>query len=700
MATHAVAQGLGLSKRPEWPPHWMAVLSTVIALLALFAQSSSARSGAITPTTKSNLDYLKTLSIAELLNQTVTTPSRIEESRDLAPGAVYVFDAETIRKRGYRSLGDLLRVVPGFSVFHKGLHLSVGVRGLNPNDNEKVTLLINGRESNNVQEPDFLNGPINLQTFERVEVVIGPSSFFQRANTLAATVNIITKKLDGVELSYSGGTDTDYSANGIAGKRWGSEKFVTGSLTFERKDGFAAGDSRYKTNLWSFKERGQLDRSVFAVLEGQWGNSWGQFIAYESNHPELGLRTAAVYEDPRYQDQMFLVNLKQVLDINEDLSVDALFDAGYKKVARLNKSRVVGPKRELEYAQVDYSGELALKYRGVENHDIYAGLQAAYEDNLRNFAIQNGLKYTLISPSNDSHAAGIYFYDRCQVTDRIKLEGGIRGDYNSLLNGDRAFNWGGRIAFAHELVGRNVTWISKLIANRAVRYPSAIAALNEAWGSDKPAGPTNPFTISTPADKAEKLITGEWQNILYWYDTRVSGNFYYQYLRDFISFFNPHTNVGNFSGFGFELEVRQGIGDEISLWANASIVDSELKVFESGGGAINTSGKKGQILGSPSYTMNAGVDAEITEHFTLFGQLRYFTRQAAFKRPEEIYKKVDHQVYLDLTATYVALFVENVDLGFAIQNLLDNRQHVSFQWQRNQYRPRGRTPLATLRVHF
>jgi outer membrane receptor for ferrienterochelin and colicin len=131
------------------------------------------------------------MSLKELLDVKVSTLSRYEESSDLAPGTVYVIDRETIQIRGYRSLSDLLRVVTGFTFFHKGLHLVVGVRGLNANENEKVTLLINGRESSNVQEPDFLNGPINLNTLERVEV--GPSSFFQRANTLAATINIITR---------------------------------------------------------------------------------------------------------------------------------------------------------------------------------------------------------------------------------------------------------------------------------------------------------------------------------------------------------------------------------------------------------------------------------------------------------------------------------------------------------------------------
>ena len=681
------------------------ILLCVSLMLTLCVTSVSAEDKETKPAPKIN--ELLGMSLEELLNVKVTTLSRSEEARDLAPGSIYVFDAEMIQKRGYRSLGDLLRVVPGFTVFHKGLHLVVGVRGLNANENEKVTLLINGRESNNVQEPDFLNGPINLQTLERVEVVVGPSSFFQRANTLAATINIITKKVDGVELSVGSGTDTPYSASAVAGKRWSADRFVTASLTVERKDGFDAWDENNRPTLAGHEETGQLDDSFFVVLEGQTGDYWGQVVAYESNHPELNLNTplnpdgSRVYDDATYTDRMFLVNLKHHLDINDDLSLDTLFDAGYKEVTRRNKHRVVGPGLELEYPQRDYAGEFALQYRGMENHYIYSGLQFSYEDNRENFSIQNGTTTTLISSSNNSQAAGIYLYDRWQVTESFKTEGGLRLDYNNMLS-DNDVNWGGRLAFVYELPGQDNPWITKLIVNRAVRYPSPIAALNEAWGIDKPDSPAF-ANRSSNATKPEILSTVEWQNIVYWKNTRLSANIYYQELKDFISWFQPHTNVGDFSGHGIELELQYGISDTFTVWANASMVDSELDTFSTvfvpgeGPLAIND---KSKILGSPAYTVNAGFDNNMTEHFILSGQIRYFTDQAAFDRAKGIYEEVDNRVYIDLTATYMDFLEENVDLGFIVQNLLDNRDHVSTQWNTSQYKPRGRSLLVELQVQF
>ncbi len=648
------------------------------------------------------VDDLFSMTLEELSQIKVTTLSRSEESKDLAPGSIYVFDADTIKKRGYRSLGDLLRTVPGFTVFHKGLHLAVGVRGLNANDNEKVSLLINGRESNNVQEPDFLNGPINLQTLDRVEVVVGPSSFFQRANTLAATVNIITKKVDGVELSIASGTDTPYSANVVAGKYWNDNDFITGSLSLESKDGFDAWDEINKPTLAGYKEAGQLDPSFFAVVEGQAGDWWGQVVAYKTVHPELSLRSSLnadgsrAYPDATYLDQMLLINLKHHLEINDELSLDTWFDAGYKEVDRSDKSNPVGRGREVHYAQRDYSGEFALEYSGIDDHYIYTGLQFAYEDNLEHTATRFGVTDTLVSASNNSQAVGIYIYDRWQVTDKFKTEGGLRYDNNSLLD-EHAGNWGGRLAFTYDSMIDNTPWISKIITNRAVRYPSAIAALNEFWGTNNP-NPPSFASRSTTAEKAEILTTIEWQNILYWQKTRLSVNIYHQQLEDFISWYGPHTNVGDFSGRGIELDIHQSISDSITLWANAAARDSELDPDN----INNTAGVNddNQILGSPALTMNVGFDVELSEQFYLSGQLRYFTDQAAFDRVDSEYVKIDSQSYIDLSANYVDLYGGSIDIAFNVQNLLDNRDHINMQWQPNQYKPRGRTFLLDLKVRF
>ena len=99
-------------------------------------------SAAATPAQSSG--DLSEMSLEELMNVQVSTVSRVDERIDEAPGSVYVYPRSVIQQRGYRSLGELLQTVPGFTVFHRDLQFVAGVRGLNANDNDKITLLING----------------------------------------------------------------------------------------------------------------------------------------------------------------------------------------------------------------------------------------------------------------------------------------------------------------------------------------------------------------------------------------------------------------------------------------------------------------------------------------------------------------------------------------------------------------------------
>jgi len=358
---------------------------------------------------------------------------------------------------------------------------------------------------------------------------------------------------------------------------------------------------------------------------------------------------------------------------------------------------VAAPGNQLVYPQRDYSGEFAFQYSGMEKHFIYTGVQFSYEDNLKNTSTVNGNTAILISDSNNSHATGFYLYDRWQVTNQFKVEGGLRVDQNSLLS-EHARKYSGRFAIAHESPRENHTWITKLIANRAVRFPVPIAALNEAWGIDKPDASPG-LRRSANADKPEILTTIEWQNILYINNTRLSANLYYQDLIDFISWNGPHTNVGDFSGTGLELELQHAFSKKLTLWANTSLIDSELKVSSTGGLTKNIT-SDGRILGSPKATVTTGLDADITSHFSVYSQIRYITKQAAFDKVKADDEDINNQVYVDQTISYAGLYNSKVSIGLTLQNILNNRDHINLQWQQNQYKPRGRTALFDARVSF
>ncbi len=146
------------------------------------------------------------------MNIQVITASKHPEPLDLAPNVMYVYTKEDIHIYGFHSVMDVLTMTPGFQTFHKDLQYVAQVRGIAPNDNEKITLMVNGHSLNNLTEPDFLNGPINLDNVDKIEIIVGPGSVLYGSSTLAATINLITKIVDGAEVNlatgFSRATDT------------------------------------------------------------------------------------------------------------------------------------------------------------------------------------------------------------------------------------------------------------------------------------------------------------------------------------------------------------------------------------------------------------------------------------------------------------------------------------------------------------
>ncbi len=641
-------------------------------------------------------------SLEALFSLEVTTLSRTKEKSDLAPGVVYSFSSKTIQERGYRSLKDLLLVIPGFSVFIKGNGAYVaGIRGLNSVDNEKITLLINGCESNNLQEPEFMNGPINLQNVERVEVVVGPSSFFQRSNTLAATINIITNKVVGTEVFLSTGTDTPYAVTAVSGKSFSRGNYVNGSFTLENKDGFNAWDKLNRSGLEDTTYTGELFPSIFATLEGEYNNLWAQAILYQANFPELNLNSKG--NKATYKDHMLLFNLKHTKNINAKIDLVSLFNVGKKATHRFNDSGpTINNALEVEYSQTDYSGEFGLDVFASKQHNIKTGFQWSYEDNDEFFATVNNVYVTLVDTKEDTHALGFYLYDEWQRSDDVIIEGGIRFDRNTILENDKN-HWGGRFAF---ICSNNEQWTTKLIANRAVRFPSPIGALNQAWGADKANAPN--FANKTLNVKHPEILrTYELQNIIYASKSRYSLNLYYQDLSNFITWNGPHTNAGDFSGYGIEGDVFWSISKKINFWVNASFVNTEFESFVSsgvinagsGGGVLSVNDEK-KILGSPSLTVNYGLELQYNEQTMFNCQMRYFTDQASYSREKSAFEEVDNVFYVDATATYHEFLKESVDLSLSAYNLFNNRDLVSTQWRRSQYRPRGSSFLLSIKSVF
>lgn len=142
------------------------------------------------------IQYLKSLSIEDLLQTEITSVSKKTESLFTAAAAVTVINQEDIERSGARSIPEALRMVPGLDVSNiDASRYAIGSRGFNEYFETKLLVLIDGRS---MYTPLYSGVYWNsfdmvMQDIDRIEVIKGPGATVWGANAVNGVINIITK---------------------------------------------------------------------------------------------------------------------------------------------------------------------------------------------------------------------------------------------------------------------------------------------------------------------------------------------------------------------------------------------------------------------------------------------------------------------------------------------------------------------------
>ena len=183
-----------------------------------------------------SVEEMLELPIEELLDIKITTASKLSESADVAPATVYVVTAEQIERLGLRDLKDVLAIVPGVDTIHPHFFLLGGQRGYMGTFAQSL-LLINGREVNNlIAGETFIANQFRAHNIKQVEIIAGPGSALYGANAVAGVINIITKDVEGVQVSLGGGSWNTKEVGATFGQTRGEFK-IQGAVSIYRSDG-------------------------------------------------------------------------------------------------------------------------------------------------------------------------------------------------------------------------------------------------------------------------------------------------------------------------------------------------------------------------------------------------------------------------------------------------------------------------------
>jgi iron complex outermembrane receptor protein len=175
---------------------------------------------------------LKNLSLEQLSQIEVTSPSKEPTPAFHSPVAIYVITGDDIRRSGVTTIPDALRLAPGVEVAQiDSSKWSIGIRGFGTRLSRDVLVLIDGRTvytelhaGTYWEVQDTL-----LEDIDRIEVIRGPGGTIWGPNAVDGVINIITrssKDTQGALASAGGGNQQE----GFLNARYGGE--TSGGLTY------------------------------------------------------------------------------------------------------------------------------------------------------------------------------------------------------------------------------------------------------------------------------------------------------------------------------------------------------------------------------------------------------------------------------------------------------------------------------------
>lgn len=187
---------------------------------------------------------LAELTIEELMDITVVSPSKKSERIATTAAAVYVVTADDIRRTGAKNVPEALRNVPGVQVAQiDNSRWAISIRGPNGLFVDKVLVLIDGRS---IYIPLFAGvywdeQDLPLEDVDRIEVIRGPGGPLWGANAVNGVINIITKTAMQTEgVLVTGGVGSEQRAESMI--RYGATLSDSTSVRayakyYERDDG-------------------------------------------------------------------------------------------------------------------------------------------------------------------------------------------------------------------------------------------------------------------------------------------------------------------------------------------------------------------------------------------------------------------------------------------------------------------------------
>ncbi|MDD4374919.1 MAG: TonB-dependent receptor [Bacteroidales bacterium] len=632
------------------------------------------------------LDLLLGMDIERLLETKITTAAKFEQSVSEAVATVRVVTARDIKERGYQSLEDVLRDLPGFQFRNiQGFNSYIFQRGI-PNQNNLMLVMIDGVLVNELNSGGFYAGSqYLLGNIEQVEIIYGPASALYGTNAVSGIVNLITKKAEdhpGLDISVGLGSyntalaEARYAAYdkerqtgfSVAGRYFSTDK---------RPLGGAAGDNNWSNNIDNFERDFAVDlnashKNLFLGfnLMNKKASRATNYKTTNSEFSDQGTLWNMLFSNAQIRWELKKENfsfLPKVYYRNSTLLPNSIAYAdSITKTSYYRPGSLIG---------ADFMTLLKIRENALITSGLVLERENLAEDfGMFSFPINGESEKAPKPPMKSYNLLGLYAQADVKLLKVFTVNAGLRFD-NSSYYGDI---FTPRLAFSYQINN----FKTSILYNEAFRAP-------------RPWDFTN--GIGNPKLKPEEMQSVEWVTTFKIKEsTLINLSLYQNNYKNLITIQNLlndqwlWTNLGKVKTEGFEFEFNY-IKSKINAWINYtfnfSVDDNDSRIPE-----------------ISKQTANGGFN------HLLFKNLNYgFRFNYAGARPnaslslmpgsdEMRYPEIEPFFVLGFNISYT--FYEQFQLKLIVDNMLNTRYYHTSNRPPDRYIQQGRTIFLQLNFHL
>jgi len=603
---------------------------------------------------------LMQLSLEELMNVTIYTASKREESLFDSPSASYVVTADDIKHSGVTNVADALRLAPGVNVARlDASHFAVSIRGLNGAFTNKLLVMIDGRtvylevfSGTLWSEQDVM-----LEDIKHIEIVRGPGGALWGANAVNGVINIVTKHAKDTQGGLaSGRTDTNgdvYGSIRYGGKIGDDEKLYyriyakySDHKAFDNPSGADA--DQWDSVMGGIRVDYDLGdtRKLFFDL----GGFSQDFNRAFNRATAVAPFTAPVTGRSSFAGGSAIAKWTWEQLPGENISFQSFYTHSTRNSA--NEVNLEEQRFDLQYQQNKQLGE---------NHDVTWGLGFRHD-----YTKAENSPPIIFTPTNrDTYSYNAFVNDRITLKeDVLDFIVGIKAEYQSLV--DWQFQPNAKLLYRPD--DTKTFWAS--IA-RALRSPSRFER-DVTYST-----PGSPFTtVGNPTFKSEELIA---------YEIGARYKAAEHVALDLALFYNDYNDIRHIPAtppltFTNTLEI-ESYGAELAFdwqptsnWQTRASLTALQMDFDYPAGTSTTNG--GESL-SPHWQSTILSRYAINSEWSISGNLRYVDRIKKTNAVTTVVDQVNAYITADLRLGWTPR--DNFEVALVGRNLMspNRREFIS-----------------------